>query len=126
MNIVILESLGISDEEFNKLTKPLTDNGHELVVYNDGKSDDATLKSRVKDAEILVLANMPLSSEVIEAADKLKYISVAFTGYDHIALDTCRAKGINVSNAAGYSTHSVTELTFGLILALLRNIIPLE
>lgn len=126
MNIVILESLGISDEEFNKLTKPLTDNGHELVVYTDGKSDDATLKSRVKDAEILVLANMPLSSEVIEAADKLKYISVAFTGYDHIALDTCRAKGINVSNAAGYSTHSVTELTFGLILALLRNIVPLE
>ncbi|MDS9470916.1 2-hydroxyacid dehydrogenase [Sporosarcina pasteurii] len=126
MNIVILESLGISDEEFNRISKPLTDNGHELVVYDDGKTDDETLKTRIKDAEILVLANMPLSGEVIDAADKLKYISVAFTGYDHIDLEKCKEKKIQVSNAAGYSTHSVAELTFGLITALLRSIVPLD
>ncbi len=126
MKIVILESLGISDEEFNQLTQPLIDSGHELVVYDDGKTDDETLKMRVKDAEILVLANMPLSGEVIDAAEKLKYISVAFTGYDHIDLEKCKEKGIQVSNAAGYSTHSVAELTFGLIIALLRSIVPLD
>lgn len=126
MKIVILESLGISDEEFNRISKPLTDNGHELVVYDDGKTDDETLKKRIKDAEILVLANMPLSGEVIDVAEKLKYISVAFTGYDHIDLEKCREKGIQVSNAAGYSTNSVAELTFGLIIALLRSIVPLE
>src|SRR5690625_1505949 len=126
MKIVILESLGISEEEFSKITKPLTDQGHEFVVYDDGKTDDETLKTRVKDAEILVLANMPLSGEVIDAAEKLKYISVAFTGYDHIDLEKCQEKGIQVSNAGGYSTNSVAELTFGLIIALLRSIIPLE
>ena len=126
MKIVILESLGISEEEFNRLTKPLTENGHDVVLYDDGKTDDETLKTRVKDAEILVLANMPLSGDVIDAADKLKYISVAFTGYDHIDLDKCKEKGIQVSNAGGYSTHSVAELTFGLITALLRNIVPLD
>lgn len=126
MKIVILESLGINDNDFNTLTKPLADKGHELVVYNDGKSDDETLKSRIKDAEILVLANMPLRAEVIDAAEKLKYISVAFTGYDHIDLDKCKEKGINVSNAAGYSTNSVAELSFGLIISLLRSVIPLE
>lgn len=126
MKIVILESLGISDEEFNRISKPLTDNGHELVVYDDGKTDAETLKTRIKDAEILVLANMPLSGEVIDAADKLKYISVAFTGYDHIDLEKCKEKGIQVSNAAGYSTHSVAELTFGLITALLRSMVPLD
>src|SRR5699024_6787191 len=126
MKIVILEPLGISEAEFNSISKPLTDNGHELVVYDDGKTDDETLKTRVKDAEILVLANMPLSGEVIDAANNLKYISVAFTGFDHIDLDKCKEKGIQVSNAAGYSTNSVAELTFGLIIALLRSIVPLE
>lgn len=126
MKIVILESLGISDEEFNRISKPLKDSGHEIVLFDDGKTDDETLKERVKDAEILVLANMPLSGEVIEAAEKLKYISVAFTGYDHIDLEKCKEKGIQVSNAGGYSTNSVAELTFGLITALLRNIVPLD
>lgn len=126
MKIVILESLGISDEEFNRISKPLTDHSHELLAYDDGKTDDETLKTRIKDAEILILANMPLSGEVIDAAEKLKYISVAFTGYDHIDLAKCKEKGIQVSNAAGYSTHSVAELTFGLITALLRSIVPLD
>ena len=126
MKIVLLESLGISDEELNLISKPLIDNGHELVVYNDGKLDDETIKLRIKDAEVLVLANTPLSADVIEAAEKLKYISIAFTGYNHIDLEKCKEKGIKVSNAAGYSTHSVAELTFGLITALLRNIVPLD
>ncbi|MGG4603759.1 NAD(P)-dependent oxidoreductase [Paenalcaligenes sp. Me131] len=126
MKIVILESLGINDSEFSAISQPLKDSGHDLTVYKDGNSDIATLKSRVKDAEILVLANMPLSADVIDAAEKLKYISVAFTGYDHIDLDKCKEKGIQVSNAAGYSTNSVAELTFGLIIALLRNVVPLE
>lgn len=126
MKIVILESLGISDEEFNLISKSLADNGHELVVYDDGKLDDETIKVRIKDAEVLVLANTPLSAEVIDAAEKLHYISIAFTGYNHIDLEKCKEKGIKVSNAAGYSTSSVAELTFGLITALLRNIVPLD
>ena len=126
MKVVVLESLGINDQEFNIISKPLTDNGHELVVYNDGKLDDETLKSRIKDADIIVIANTPLSAEVIDAAEKLKYISVAFTGFNHIDLEKCKEKGINVSNAAGYSTNSVAEITFGLIISLLRNIVPLE
>ena len=126
MEIVVLESLGISEQEFNAITKPLLDAGHTLTVYRDGKTDNETLKTRIKDAEVLVLANTRLSADVIDVADKLKYISVAFTGYDHIDLDKCKEKGIKVSNAAGYSTNSVTELTFGLIISLLRSLVPLE
>jgi len=126
MKIVIVESLGISDAEFNRISKPLADNGHELVLYTDGKLDDETLKERIKDADVIAIANTPLSADVIDAATNLKYISVAFTGYNHIDLDKCKEKGIKVSNAAGYSTDSVTEITFGLIISLLRNIVPLE
>lgn len=126
MKIVVLESLAISDEDFAAITKPLADNGHEIVAYSDGKLDDDTIKARIKDAEVLVLANTLLSGEVIDAAAHLKYISIAFTGYNHIDLEKCKQRGIKVSNAAGYSTHSVAELTFGLITALLRNIVPLD
>lgn len=126
MKIVIIESLGISEEAFKNLSEPLVAQGHELLTYDDGKTDDETLKERIKDAEILVLANTPLSGEVIDVAEKLKYIAVAFTGFDHIDLEKCKEKGIQVSNAAGYSTHSVAELTFGLITSLLRNIVPLD
>ena len=125
MKIVILESLSINNEELEKVTKPLVDSGHELVVYDD-KVDTETLKLRVKDADVLVIANMPLSGEVIEAAEKLKYIAVAFTGVDHVDLDKCKEKGIKVSNAAGYSNNSVAELAFGLMISLLRNIVILD
>lgn len=125
MKIVMLQSLGISGTKLASLTQPFLDNGHELVIYED-QVDEETLKARVSDADVLVLANMPLNGEVIAAAKKLKFISVAFTGYDHIDLEQCKAQGIKVSNAAGYSTRSVAEITFGLIVGLLRNMVPLD
>src|SRR5699024_140181 len=94
--------------------------------YEDKTEDIEVLKDRVKDAEILVIANMPLKGEVISAAENLKMISVAFTGVDHVDLDVCKEEDIKVSNAAGYSTSSVAELAYGLIISLLRNIVPLD
>jgi len=126
MKIVIVECLGISDEEFKRISKPLADSGHELVLYTDGKLDDETLKERIKDADAIAIANTPLSGEVIDTAKNLKFIAVAFTGYNHIDLDKCQERGIKVSNAAGYSTASVAEITFGLIISLLRSMGPAE
>jgi len=126
MKIVVLESLGLPEEEVRSIAKPITNKGHELVVYEDKTEDIEVLKDRVKDAEILVIANMPLKGEVISAAENLKMISVAFTGVDHVDLDVCKEEDIKVSNAAGYSTSSVAELAYGLIISLLRNIVPLD
>lgn len=73
-----------------------------------------------------MLANQPLSAEIINACPKLKMLSVAFTGVDHIALEACRARNILVCNAAGYSTNTVAELTFGLAISVIRNIVPCD
>lgn len=126
MKIVVLESLGLSEEEVRKIAKPIIDKGNELVIYNDKIDDVAVLKKRAGGADVLVIANMPLKGEVIEANHDLKMLSVAFTGVDHVDMNACRNMNILVSNAAGYSTSSVAELTFGLIFALLRNIVPLD
>ena len=93
-----------------------------FVYYDKKAAYQDTLLERVKDAEILILANQPLSAEIINACDKLKMIDIAFTGVDHVAMDAARARNLVVCNAAGYSTNAVAELTFGLAISAIRNI----
>lgn len=125
MNIVLLESLGVPEEVLNACAKPLIDAGHTFKAYP--KDTDPKVQiERAKDADVIMIANMPLSGEVISACPNLKYIDVAFTGVDHVDLDAARAKGVKVSNAAGYSNEAVAELTLCMMLALLRNVPQVE
>ena len=126
MKIVVLEPLGVSEEELRSIAKPITKKGHELIIHANRTLDVEELNKRAENADVLVLANMPLRGETINSDEKLQMISVAFTGVDHVDLEACKQKNITVSNAAGYSTSSVTELTYGLIFAVLRNIVPLD
>ncbi|PIE52453.1 hydroxyacid dehydrogenase [Candidatus Fermentibacteria bacterium] len=48
-------------------------------------------------------------------------VSVAFTGYDHIDIDSAREFGVAVCNVPGYSTRSVSELAFALTVKSLRD-----
>ena len=69
-----------------------------------------------------MIANMPLSGQVIRACKNLKFIDVAFTGVDHVDLQAAKEMGVKVSNAAGYSTQAVAELAVCMMLSLLRNV----
>lgn len=126
MKIVIMEPLGIALEKVNALIAPLKAEGHEVVYYESKETEQNKLLERVQDAEIIMLANQPLSGQIINGCPKLRMLSVAFTGVDHIDLDACRARNIVVCNAAGYSTNAVAELTFGLAIAVIRNVVPCD
>lgn len=126
MKITILEPLGVEKEELEGIAKQLTEKGHELEIFEEITTDIEELKKRVENTNILIVANSPLKGEVIKAAKELEMISVAFTGVDHVDLEAAKEKDILVSNAAGYSTPAVVELTFGLIIDVLRNIVPLD
>ena len=90
MKIVLLESLGISQELLDSYVKPLKEKGYEFAAYE--RNDDPAVQiEEAKDADILIIANMPLKAEVINACPNLKYIDVAFTGVDHVALDAAKA-----------------------------------
>lgn len=121
MNIVLLESLGISQKLLDQYTAPLMAAGHHFTAF-DRSTDTAVLIEEAKDADILMLANMPLPAKVIDHCPHLKYINVAFTGVDHIPVARAKERGILVSNASGYSTQAVSELTIAMILTLLRQI----
>lgn len=120
MHIVIAEPLGISEDILENLTADLKAKGWELTAYDSRPKDQADLGDRLAGAEVAVIANYPLKEEALAKADALRFLSVAFTGVDHIALDVCKEKGIAVSNCAGYSTESVSELAISMALALLR------
>lgn len=126
MRIVCVEPLGISQEHFEELKKEMASKGHAFEYYMDRNEDTEILASRMGEADIAVISNIPLPAAVLSRCPSLQYLSVAFTGLDHIDMDFCREHHITVQNAAGYSTTAVSELTVGLMLDVLRRITSLD
>lgn len=123
MKIAVLEPLGIPEADLRSLIlNAVGDTDVELVTYTDRKEDEATLIERSGDADVVVVSNIAYPASVMEKNPNLKYVCVAFTGYDHVDMAYCREHGIQVSNCAGYSTVAVADLVFGLLLDVYRNI----
>ncbi|RPH32933.1 MAG: hydroxyacid dehydrogenase [Bacteroidales bacterium] len=126
MNIVFAEPIGMTHTKKSIFNEEMLGLGHSVKYYNDVPSDQEELFNRSIDANILVVSNYLVSKEVVERLPNLKLIAIAFTGVDHIPFEYCKAKGIVVCNAAGYSTQAVAELTMALAISLIRNIVPFD
>ena len=96
--------------------------GHNFTYYNAKTTDINELIKRSKDQDIVMIANNPYPGEVIEQANNLKLIAVAFAGIDHVDLKACKERNIEVLNCPNYSNVAVSELVIGLTLNLLRKI----
>ena len=126
MNIICVESLGISQTHFEELKHHYASKGHAFTYYMDRREDEASLVERMHEADIAVISNIKLPATVLSQCPNLKYLSVAFTGLDHIDLAYCKEHGITVQNAAGYSTTAVSELAVGMMLDLLRGVTTMD
>ncbi len=76
---------------------------------------------RAKDAEVIITNKAPLSAETIAALPKLKYIGVIATGYNVVDVAAAREYGITVTNVPGYSSASVAQAVFALLLELTNH-----
>ncbi len=121
MKIVFLEPLGLTVEAVEKACDKLKKSGHEVVVYPDRKPELNI--ERASDADVVVESNMLLRKDFFDACPKLKMLSIAFTGLDHIDMAECERRGIVVKNAAGYSTEAVAEETICMMIGLYRHVI---
>lgn len=121
MKIVLLEGLGVSDQVIGAHAKKLGEMGHTFTAYPKD-ADPQVQAERSRDADVVMLANMPLSPLVLETDSALKFIDVAFTGVDHIPMEEAKKRGIAVSNASGYATQAVAELCISFMIQLLRNV----
>lgn len=125
MKIAIMEPLGVSAEDLAGLKRPFEEKGCVFAEFPKTQ-DEAKLVEQAKDADVMILANMPMPSSVIRGCEKLKFIDVAFTGVEHVGLDAAKERGIAVSNASGYSDEAVSELALGMVLSLARNMRQVE
>lgn len=92
----------------------------EWQTYESTAADQVA--ERLRDAEVALSNKVPLRADVLKDLPKLRLVAITATGTNNVDLDYCRAHGIAVCNVRGYSTHSVAEHTFALLLALRRNI----
>lgn len=63
-----------------------------------------------------------VTADVLAALPELKFVATRSTGYDHIDLAACRARGIAVSNVPSYGENTVAEHTIALLLMLSRKV----
>jgi len=97
---------------------------HEWREY--GETSPAEVVERLKGASIAVVNKVRMGDGELAQLPALKLIAVAATGTDNIDLNSCRERGISVSNVRGYATHTLPEHVLMLMLALRRNLLSYE
>lgn len=95
---------------------------HTVVCTRD--SLNAATAASYADAETLCpFVNSKLDAAVLNMFPKLRFIATRSTGYDHIDLTACSARGIAVSNVPDYGVATVAEHTFALLLGVARHLV---
>ena len=99
--------------------------GHDVTIWNDHVQDVDSLAERLRDAEVLVLIRerTQIRAPLLERLKNLRLISQRSV-YPHIDIDACTRLGIIVSSNqhAGTPSYAAAELTWGLVLAAMRQI----
>jgi len=114
--IVISEPHPLINEEIELLSKY-----GEVILLNTTRED--VLAEAVRDADVLIVDFARVTKNTIENARKLKGIIRHGIGVDNIDLEAATKRGIVVANIPDYSTKTVADHTWALILALTRKIV---
>lgn len=91
----------------------------QLTVYDRTPEDD--IVDRARDAEIVLTNKTPLSASTLRRLPNLKYVGVLATGYNVVDTECARRLGIDVTNIPAYSTMSVAQNVFSLLLAITNS-----
>src|SRR5256885_7530101 len=99
--------------------------GHEVTIWNDHVQDVDVLSARLDEAEVLVLIRerTKIRAPLLERLPNLRLISQRSV-YPHIDIDACTRLGVIVSSSQhpGAPSYAAAELTWGLVLAAMRQI----
>ena len=115
MKISILErdSLGI-DVDMSEIDKL-----GEVTVYPATAVENAV--EHIGDADIIIANKLPLNGETLKDAKNLKFVAQTATGTNNVDFAYTNSKGIKVANVPSYSTDSVAQHTFALLLYLVEK-----
>ena len=114
-NIVFLDQKTIGKVDNLKLLSKLG----KLETFE--STEPKQVVERCTGKEIVIVNKVELSEAVMKQLPKLKLICVAATGVNNVDLNYTENNGIEVKNVAGYSTDSVAQLTFTMLLYLVNK-----
>ncbi len=117
MKIVVLDGYGMNpgDLSWDDLMKLGS-----VMVYD--RTAPSEMIERAAKAEILLTNKTVLDREVIEKLPRLRYIGVLATGYNVVDTSAARERGVVVTNIPSYSTASVAQMVFSLLLAITNGV----
>ena len=91
-----------------------------LTLYKSTAPEEVI--ERATGCDVIITNKVKITKEVIDALPSLKMICEAATGTDNIDVEYATSRGIPVHNVKGYSTDSVVQLTFTMLLAVSTHI----
>lgn len=91
----------------------------EVIVYP--LTAPQEVEERIRDVDVIITNKIVLDRNNLKEAKNLKLIALLSTGYNTIDIEYAKSKGIGVANVAGYSTESVAQHTFAMILHLVHH-----
>lgn len=117
MKIVILDGYAANPGDLS--WAPLEQLG-ELTVY--ARTAPSDVPARIADAEIVFTNKTVLSREIMAGSRALKYVGVLATGYNVVDVAAARELGVTVTNIPSYSTDSVAQMVFALLLEICHHV----
>lgn len=76
------------------------------------------IAQRIGDAELVVLNKCRMDEAILSQCPNLRWVGIIATGTDNLDLEACRRHGVSVANVPAYSTYSVAQMAFSLLLAI--------
>lgn len=92
----------------------------ELTVYDHTSPDEVI--ARCSGATAVFTNKVIIDADTIAALPDLKFIGVLATGYNNVDIEAARRTGIVVSNVPAYSTMSVAQLVFAMLLTICNRV----
>ena len=120
MKIVVLD--GYTENPGDLSWEGLEQFGEVTVYDRTPLNDEAEIRKRIGDAEVVYTNKTPLSAATIAAAPNLKFISVLATGYNVVDVAAAKEKGIPVTNIPTYGTAAVGQFAIALLLEICHHI----
>nr|WP_165066108.1 D-2-hydroxyacid dehydrogenase [Paludisphaera rhizosphaerae] len=117
MKIVVLDGRTLNDDP--KAWSPLDAYGD--VVYHP-ITEPSDLPDRANGADVLIVNKCAIRQDLMAQLPQLRFIAVTATGFDCVDVEAAKERGIVVSNVKGYSTDSVAQLAFALLLELTLSV----
>lgn len=117
MKTIVLDGYGLNPGD---LSWDWLNEFGEYKVYD--RTAPAEIVERAREADAILTNKTVIDADILSQLPELKYIGVLATGYNVVDTQAARKRGVIVTNIPVYSTESVAQMVFALLLAITNRV----